>query len=113
MKNEEVHSRYFVTKNYQESEYAVELPRERICCRRRKRRGLILFNYRALFAINEKSFVYEYQNPFVLCMHLHVLIVFCRSEEHTSELQSRFELVCRLLLEQKEVGQRAPVHAIR
>src|SRR5699024_12742001 len=24
-----------------------------------------------------------------------------RSEEHTSELQSRFELVCRLLLEQK------------
>src|SRR5437868_12217876 len=27
---------------------------------------------------------------------------FChRSEEHTSELQSRFELVCRLLLEKK------------
>src|SRR5699024_12784259 len=25
-----------------------------------------------------------------------------RSEEHTSELQSRFELVCRLLLEKKE-----------
>src|SRR5699024_12006224 len=25
-----------------------------------------------------------------------------RSEEHTSELQSRFDLVCRLLLEQKE-----------
>src|SRR5699024_12218618 len=25
-----------------------------------------------------------------------------RSEEHTSELQSRFELVCRLLLETKE-----------
>src|SRR5438067_3048789 len=24
-----------------------------------------------------------------------------RSEEHTSELQSRFEIVCRLLLEQK------------
>src|SRR5699024_12198998 len=24
---------------------------------------------------------------------------FCRSEEHTSELQSRFDLVCRLLLE--------------
>src|SRR5699024_12746008 len=23
---------------------------------------------------------------------------FCRSEEHTSELQSRFDLVCRLLL---------------
>src|SRR5699024_11909770 len=28
-----------------------------------------------------------------------------RSEEHTSELQSRFELVCRLLLEKKENQQ--------
>src|SRR5207249_7088173 len=27
--------------------------------------------------------------------------VFLRSEEHTSELQSRFDLVCRLLLEKK------------
>src|SRR5438874_5360238 len=27
---------------------------------------------------------------------------FCRSEEHTSELQSRRELVCRLLLEKKK-----------
>src|SRR5687768_18003086 len=26
---------------------------------------------------------------------------FCRSEEHTSELQSRLHLVCRLLLEKK------------
>src|SRR5699024_12185058 len=26
-----------------------------------------------------------------------------RSEEHTSELQSRFDLVCRLLLDRKEV----------
>src|SRR5699024_11994287 len=28
-----------------------------------------------------------------------------RSEEHTSELQSRFELVCRLLLEKKNTSQ--------
>src|SRR5438105_9503765 len=28
-----------------------------------------------------------------------------RSEEHTSELQSRVDLVCRLLLEKKKVGQ--------
>src|SRR2546422_1176460 len=28
--------------------------------------------------------------------------VFCRSEEHTSELQSRLHLVCRLLLEKKK-----------
>src|SRR5437868_13256309 len=30
-----------------------------------------------------------------------------RSEEHTSELQSRFELVCRLLLEKKNASVRA------
>src|SRR5437868_13284848 len=29
-------------------------------------------------------------------------LVFQRSEEHTSELQSRFDLVCRLLLEKKK-----------
>src|SRR5699024_12574654 len=28
-------------------------------------------------------------------------LLFSRSEEHTSELQSRFDLVCRLLLEKK------------
>src|SRR5437868_9699126 len=32
-----------------------------------------------------------------------------RSEEHTSELQSRFDLVCRLLLEKKKTIK--PVHA--
>src|SRR5437868_13046831 len=30
-------------------------------------------------------------------------IIHSRSEEHTSELQSRFELVCRLLLEKKKL----------
>src|SRR5437868_12895941 len=30
----------------------------------------------------------------------------CRSEEHTSELQSRFDLVCRLLLEKKNIIKR-------
>src|SRR5699024_12323581 len=37
--------------------------------------------------------------------HLHQILYFLfsfpRSEEHTSELQSRFDLVCRLLLEKK------------
>src|SRR5699024_12850620 len=28
-----------------------------------------------------------------------------RSEEHTSELQSRFDLVCRLLLEKKKINK--------
>src|SRR5689334_24832794 len=31
-----------------------------------------------------------------------------RSEEHTSELQSQFHLVCRLLLEKKNIGIDAP-----
>src|SRR5437868_356162 len=31
-------------------------------------------------------------------------IQFTRSEEHTSELQSRFDLVCRLLLEKKNIN---------
>src|SRR5438067_7848755 len=34
----------------------------------------------------------------------HVRAEYQRSEEHTSELQSRFELVCRLLLEKKNVA---------
>src|SRR5699024_12523563 len=32
-----------------------------------------------------------------------------RSEEHTSELQSRFDLVCRLLLEKKKKNKRRSV----
>src|SRR6266704_4723215 len=38
------------------------------------------------------------------CAHLHGRPVAepDRSEEHTSELQSRFDLVCRLLLEKKK-----------
>src|SRR2546422_6768682 len=36
-----------------------------------------------------------------------------RSEEHTSELQSRLHLVCRLLLEKKKKEQSTPLHASR
>src|SRR5207249_5672877 len=35
-----------------------------------------------------------------------------RSEEHTSELQSRFELVCRLLLEKKKKIDNFYIHRI-
>src|SRR2546429_7158237 len=36
----------------------------------------------------------------------------CRSEEHTSELQSRLHLVCRLLLEKKKTThtEHYPIH---
>src|SRR2546428_8527747 len=37
--------------------------------------------------------------PQILCWNCHKLT---RSEEHTSELQSRSDLVCRLLLEKKK-----------
>src|SRR5699024_12240293 len=43
-----------------------------------------------------------------------VLVAMCtkrypfRSEEHTSELQSRFDLVCRLLLEKKKKRRNGP-----
>src|SRR5207249_9855106 len=36
------------------------------------------------------------------------MLVEARSEEHTSELQSRFDRVCRLLLEKKNKCPRAP-----
>src|SRR5699024_12088840 len=36
-----------------------------------------------------------------------------RSEEHTSELQSRFDLVCRLLLEKKNKSNIQLAHHIR
>src|SRR5437868_12607270 len=35
-----------------------------------------------------------------------------RSEEHTSELQSRFDLVCRLLLEKKKKDHKYPTSPI-
>src|SRR5438309_4459860 len=35
-----------------------------------------------------------------------------RSEEHTSELQSQFHLVCRLLLEKKKIAIRSPDPAL-
>src|SRR2546429_7367624 len=36
-----------------------------------------------------------------------------RSEEHTSELQSRLHLVCRLLLEKKKKSERPPARTLR
>src|SRR5699024_11218901 len=39
---------------------------------------------------------------YLLSQNFHSTIIKLRSEEHTSELQSRFDLVCRLLLEKKK-----------
>src|SRR3712207_8199865 len=38
-------------------------------------------------------------------VYLAIFVLFVRSEEHTSELQSRQYLVCRLLLEKNNIDQ--------
>src|SRR5699024_12028580 len=55
---------------------------------------IIVYNaYRSGFTVPKIEFHF----------HLGVtLVALLRSEEHTSELQSRFDLVCRLLLEKKK-----------
>src|SRR5260221_10010568 len=40
------------------------------------------------------------------CRSTRPITSFCRSEEHTSELQSHSDLVCRLLLEKKKKNHR-------
>src|SRR5690349_22088299 len=45
--------------------------------------------------------LFSYMFPPIL-MVIPLYILFSRSEEHTSELQSRRDLVCRLLLEKKK-----------
>src|SRR5699024_1101982 len=54
--------------------------------------------------ITKKQIVYEYtSNPEnIKSLITEVILKQDRSEEHTSELQSRFDLVCRLLLEKKK-----------
>src|SRR5438067_8955091 len=43
-------------------------------------------------------------SPIMEKLSSYMIGLVARSEEHTSELQSRFELVCRLLLEKKITG---------
>src|SRR5699024_11420166 len=58
------------------------------------------------FERHQKSFRTFVFDPFFFRNSEYVLPSFpsfhIRSEEHTSELQSRFDLVCRLLLEKKK-----------
>src|SRR2546428_6201047 len=59
-----------------------------------------LFPYTTLFRSRDSS-----GRPFAFAGSPHVAQSHharCRSEEHTSELQSRSDLVCRLLLEKKK-----------
>src|SRR5699024_11418589 len=45
--------------------------------------------------------IYALQRHYTSIFSTNVSLVPFRSEEHTSELQSRFDLVCRLLLDKK------------
>src|SRR5690625_7020356 len=50
------------------------------------------------------------KQPKDLLVPLGQLILNFRSEEHTSELQSRGHLVCRLLLEKKKIKANKPIN---
>src|SRR5699024_12203429 len=66
-----------------------------------------LFPYTTLF----RSISNPFDRPGIPSSNLYVGLRVSwsnRSEEHTSELQSRFDLVCRLLLEKKKTLQRIP-----
>src|SRR5699024_11415336 len=55
---------------------------------------------------NQKPYLAARRPPRRLWRGLPCSVLLLRSEEHTSELQSRFDLVCRLLLEKKNmIGQ--------
>src|SRR5699024_12881722 len=60
---------------------------------------------------SEIPHAFSYPQRMWLSMSIYLVVIswayaigvfFSRSEEHTSELQSRFDLVCRLLLEKKK-----------
>src|SRR2546429_5706534 len=66
-----------------------------------------LFPYTTLFRSREPQFVrylarQDFTNPVVIRPMTGEDCYLSRSEEHTSELQSRLHLVCRLLLEKKK-----------
>src|SRR2546429_4118458 len=70
-----------------------------------------LFPYTTLFRSLEGHFL-AVNDAFCECLGykeqelLHKTVQSVRSEEHTSELQSRLHLVCRLLLEKKNDADR-------
>src|SRR2546430_12522215 len=68
-----------------------------------------LFPYTTLFRSQQNSAAHRFSTtgPCIfksseICQYLHSWDRFRRSEEHTSELQSQSNLVCRLLLEKKK-----------
>src|SRR5699024_12609511 len=48
--------------------------------------------------------LYTYQDQLNITDAAETMVISLRSEEHTSEIQSRFDIVCRLLLEKKNTN---------
>src|SRR2546422_7402556 len=61
-----------------------------------------LFPYTTLFRSFSRASVILWPESYLKWIHLPSPEIALRSEEHTSELQSRLHLVCRLLLEKKK-----------
>src|SRR5699024_12664564 len=61
--------------------------------------GILPVLYKAIICFSFKVSYLSKASAMILCFSL---LSLTRSEEHTSELQSRFDLVCRLLLEKKK-----------
>src|SRR5437667_374896 len=59
-----------------------------------------------LLSMYNLAILYSEARRQVEALHLVEQVVHLRSEEHTSELQSHHDLVCRLLLEKKNAGGR-------
>src|SRR3712207_6889358 len=62
------------------------------------------FGFNDPIAIDEQGNIIEGHGRYLASIQLGLEEVDCRSEEHTSELQSRQYLVCRLLLEKKKTS---------
>src|SRR5699024_12072728 len=67
--------------------------------------GCRLWRFKQVFHVERRSWTASNRCWSAQGFHMEQFAV--RSEEHTSELQSRFDLVCRLLLEKKKLITRS------
>src|SRR5699024_5783697 len=65
---------------------------------------LLLIHIPPYFFHKKTLFLFLRKAQMSRCMNVFRRLLIQRSEEHTSELQSRFDLVCRLLLEKKKTN---------
>src|SRR5438309_8687692 len=70
-----------------------------------------LFPYTTLFRSRCIRSIHDHQDDAPILVDKGRALQLGRSEEHTSELQSQFHLVCRLLLEKKKKTLKKRVHS--